>query len=287
MLNNKSVSIVIPTYNRPDFLHRAIASVVSQTVQCNEIIVVDDNSTEDNFSVISNFSSLIKIKYYKNESNRGACYCRNLGIKEAESDLIAFLDDDDEFTPEKIENVLNVYSDNLAYVTTGINYIHTDGFIEERIPKPNISLESILYRPETGICIVTSRIKLLSIGGFDMQLSSSQDYDLLVRLHLKYGDAVAVQIPLTVVHTEHEKPRITSSRKKINGHFSFYRKHKSVMNNGQRYYQLFKLCTYKNRKVKLMHIVYYLPVKMWLPPVKFYASKLFPRLKKAYLRVRS
>ena len=107
MTTNELVSVVIPSYNRFKFLTNAISSVLNQTYQNFEIIVVNDGSTEKEY-YSSSFSDKVKVLNLKNNqrdilgyvSNE---YVRNIGIKEAKGKYLAFLDDDDVWMPKKLE----------------------------------------------------------------------------------------------------------------------------------------------------------------------------------------
>jgi len=99
------VSVVIPAYNRASLLKRAIESVITQTYQDFEIIVVDDASTDNTEAIVSELAfehSDHKIHYVKHIHNRGEAGARNSGVKAATGELVAFLDSDDEWLPEKL-----------------------------------------------------------------------------------------------------------------------------------------------------------------------------------------
>src|SRR5688572_26839751 len=96
------VSVVIPTHNRPLMLRRAIDSVLAQTYQDFEIIVVDDGLRERSDNVVKLFED-DRIRYISHEQEHGAPAARNTGIKNSNGELIAFLDDDDEWLPQKLE----------------------------------------------------------------------------------------------------------------------------------------------------------------------------------------
>lgn len=106
MENNVDVSIVIATFHRDATLTRALDSLNAQTFKNFEVIVVDDNGSDEwhkkVFAIIERFSDL-RIKYIKNEKNMGSAESRNIGIYNSVGKYIAFLDDDDEYLPEKIE----------------------------------------------------------------------------------------------------------------------------------------------------------------------------------------
>src|SRR5688572_16958601 len=96
-----NVSVIIPTHNRAQSVVTAIASVVRQTFQDLEIIVVDDASNDDTAEVLAQFRDK-RIKVIRHQTNRGGAAARNTGIRHSTFDYIAFLDDDDEWLPEKL-----------------------------------------------------------------------------------------------------------------------------------------------------------------------------------------
>ena len=104
------VSVYIPTYNRSSLLKRAVQSVLSQTIKDIEVIVVDDNSTDDTHEVISKLQkSDDRVVYLKNNKNMGACFNRNRAISEARGKFVTGLDDDDFFLPMRLENFITYW----------------------------------------------------------------------------------------------------------------------------------------------------------------------------------
>ena len=118
MDNSFSISVIIPTFNRLNYLERAIKSVLNQTIKVDEIIVVDDGSNDGT-------SEFIRSKYpnlkYIFQSNRGVSAARNVGIAAAKSNWIAFLDSDDEWMPTKLEQQEKSIIDN-----PDIEFCHTN-----------------------------------------------------------------------------------------------------------------------------------------------------------------
>lgn len=102
---NELVSIIMPSYNTARFLPETIGSVLAQTYENWELIIVDDCSADDTDEVIRRFEDL-RIRYYKNECNSGAAVSRNRALREAKGRWIAFLDSDDLWHPEKLEKQL-------------------------------------------------------------------------------------------------------------------------------------------------------------------------------------
>ncbi len=104
------ISVVIPAYNASKFIGSAIRSVLSQTYTNIEIIIVDDCSTDDTTSILLEFQG--KIRVMRHEKNRGAAAARNTGVGQSRGSLIAFLDADDKWAPEKLETFAESFSIN-------------------------------------------------------------------------------------------------------------------------------------------------------------------------------
>ena len=109
----KKVSVIIPAYNKADLTVKTVESVLSQTYENIEIIVVDDGSTDDTKSKIENFGDKV---HYIYKQNGGACSARNVGIKQATGDFISLIDCDDIFYPEKIVQSVECLNNNSDFI---------------------------------------------------------------------------------------------------------------------------------------------------------------------------
>ncbi len=216
------VSVVIPTYNRPEFLASAIASVLNQTFQDFEIIVVDDASTDETPEVVDSFKDS-KIKYIRHEINKGGSAARNTGIKASSSEYIAFLDDDDEWLPEKLKKQVEILDNcpqKVGGVYTGFLKIDkaSEKIIGQSIPLGKGSFIDDLIKDNR---IGTTSTHLLrrecfqKVGLFDENLPSSQDFDMWVRLSREFHFEF-IKEPL-VKYSFHEKRISTDVEKKIKG----------------------------------------------------------------------
>lgn len=112
MNNNHLVSVIIPTYKRSDMLPRAIASVLGQTYQNIQVVVVDDNNPDTEWRETTSkkmeaYADDSRVKYVCHEQNMNGSVARNTGIHESDGDIVCFLDDDDWFLPTKIEKQVN------------------------------------------------------------------------------------------------------------------------------------------------------------------------------------
>jgi glycosyltransferase involved in cell wall biosynthesis len=210
------VSVIIPTHNRASVIGRAVASVRAQTFHDMEIIVVDDGSTDDTPQIVQSIHDP-RIRYIRCQTNRGPSAARNVGLKAARGEYVAFLDSDDEWAPEKTEKqvrLLDSLSDDWGYCSTGTRFIK-DGWRESHLcPTPVRQgytfadlLFGKLYVPTPGLVI--RRACLKRVGFFDERLRVNEDYELLIRLSREYRLAVLPE-PLVVVHRDTTKLRADS-----------------------------------------------------------------------------
>jgi len=182
------VSVIIPTYKRSELLADAIKSVTSQTEKDIEIIVVSDGVDEKSQDVVRKLQKNdSRILYFDYPKSKGGNYARNFGVKKSQSDIIAFLDDDDTWNSLKVQKQLEILSKNrsIGLVYTGINQIYPEKNISfKSIPKFRGSLaKKIFFRNYIGTTsTVLMRKKIfVQAGGFDTNLKAMQDYDLWIR----------------------------------------------------------------------------------------------------------
>lgn len=118
------VSVIMPTYNCGRFIREAIDSVLAQTYQSWELLIVDDGSTDDTQAIVGSCTDE-RIRYMRNERNTGGALTRNRALREAKGRYIAFLDADDVWLPEKLEKQIAFMADN-NYAFTYHNYTEID-----------------------------------------------------------------------------------------------------------------------------------------------------------------
>jgi len=187
------VTVIIPTYNRAHLLNRAIRSVLSQTFQDWELIVVDDGSTDNTEEIVKGFSDS-RLHYIRHKVNCGAPAARNTGIKMAQGDYIAFLDSDDEWLPEKLEKQLKIFEnseDEVGVVYTGAVFIDEETG-KVRIKKPwakgKIFLEELAFNPVGSTSrVMVKRECFDKCGGFDEEMESNEDWEIWIRLAEHYN----------------------------------------------------------------------------------------------------
>ena len=192
MDKNPTVSVIIPTYNRAHLIGRAIQSVLNQTYQDFEIIIIDDGSTDNTEDIVKEFQKKDKrIKYIRHEKNRGGSAARNTGIKAAKGEYIAFLDSDDEWLPIKLGRQISEFTNKskIALVYTG-RIIIEEGDRREQSKRYVISCrfgsvyKQLLEGDFIGTCssVMVRADIFKQVEGFDEKLPSRQDWDLWLRI---------------------------------------------------------------------------------------------------------
>jgi glycosyltransferase involved in cell wall biosynthesis len=240
------VSVIIPTRNRAELLRKSIHSVLQQTYHNYEIIVVDDASADHTLSTLESFNDG-RIIYLHHETSKGGSVARNTGICHARGEYIAFLDDDDEWLPTKLEKQIKKFEDgplSLGVVYTDMVYIDTQtGHIIGAETKRHRGWihDDLLNRstgPRTSSAMV--RKELLSrIGMFDETLTCAQEPDLWIRLsehcEFDYIDECLVRVRFT-----HDRIS-TNPQAQIIGRERFLAKHGAKLSSPYKAGQLCKL----------------------------------------------
>lgn len=189
-MNTKpKVTVIIPTYQRPNILGRAIESVLGQTFQDFEIIVIDDASKDHTEEVVGRFLKK-RVKFYQHESQKGGGAARNTGLRHAIGEYIAFLDDDDEWYPEKLEmqvQLLEKSSTEIGGIYTGHHKIDSVSGEILKVGKPQKrgNLYPEIFKANwlgTTSSLLLKRECFEKVGEFDESLQSFQDYDMWIRM---------------------------------------------------------------------------------------------------------
>ena len=290
-MKQELVSAIITTHNRPpEFLLRALNSVLNQTYKMLEIIVVDD-STPD-FSQRDAVELAVRnaspnVLYIKHTKNLGVCAARNTGLAHAHGYYVAFLDDDDEWLPEKIEEQLKGFTDedialvysSIVYINEVKNEIHVAntnykrGFVFDTLLRRNIfaGTSNPLMKKE---CVD-------KVGGFDLDMQSCEDYDLYLRLTM-YWPVNYIKKPLLNYYMHKQDHISTDWNRQIAGTERIYAKYGYYIDKNReswlgihgaliRFYVL-KCCRKK-------------AFSIWLRCVKKYPSQILNHIKKLLLIV--
>jgi glycosyltransferase involved in cell wall biosynthesis len=209
---NPLVSVVIPTYKRPDMLGRAIDSVLNQTYDNIEIIVVDDNDENSKYrketeEFMRKYADVDNLVYLKHKNNSGAAAARNTGMKYSKGEFISFLDDDDEWYNDKTQIQVSqfrklsedygvVYTNstkkndiNNIFITNKENKNSLSGDVHNKILKGNFI--------GTPVAMIRSSCYEKN-GGFDESLPRLQDWEFWIRLSKNYKFKY-IDKPMTMV----------------------------------------------------------------------------------------
>lgn len=185
------VSVVLPTYNRSEYIKYSIFSVLNQTYKNIEIIICDDASTDDTLNEINSIksNSCFPMHVEVLPRNLGVSAARNRAIFLAKGELIAFLDSDDYWKPDKIEKQVNFLGNNPDYIGVGCSFESFDGKQVLSLFKPvrQITRDNELYELLchcyiTTSCFIVKKDSLILAGLFDLSLNITEDRDLWWRL---------------------------------------------------------------------------------------------------------
>ena len=183
------VSVIIPTYNRASFLQRAIDSVCKQTLGCAEIVVVDDGSTDNTMELLKVIegNSKTSVNVIHTE-NRGVAAARNLGVKNAQYDVISFLDSDDHWSRKKIEKQYSQFIGQDVYQIchTREKWLRRGEHLNQKrkhVPQHGDIFSHCLKLCAVGMSTVMMHKALFEkAGGFDEGMRCCEDYDLWLRV---------------------------------------------------------------------------------------------------------
>ncbi|MGD1803889.1 glycosyltransferase family 2 protein [Dapis sp. BLCC M126] len=203
------VSVIIPVYNCDRYISQAIESILAQTYQSYEIIVIDDGSTDNTRLALQPYIETINYVY---QENQGVSAARNHGIDLARGELIAFLDADDFFLPDKLTAQVGVFDaqPNLGIVHSGWRRVNQQGdTIKDETPwnyVPKLDLEGWLRWKPIGTMgtLMFRRHWLKQVGSFEAGLGQAEDVDLLLRLALQGCEADWLR-QSTVCYRQHDR----------------------------------------------------------------------------------
>jgi len=222
------VSVIIPTYNRAGYLQEALESIFQQNLSPTEIIVVDDGSTDDTEEVVRRTRT--PVQFYRQE-HKGVAAARNLGLRVAAGDLIAWLDSDDLWEPEFLSTVVPLLASHPELDGVYCGWTHMDA-TGKTLQTPRLRviapqhLNSALVESDFIVtpAIVAYKRCYDQVGPFDLEFRICEDYDMWLRLSRDYAIAGIPQ-PLVRIRV-HEGSEIMRDRVAICGYrLALTRKH--------------------------------------------------------------
>src|SRR5436305_2698746 len=202
------ITVLIPAFNASRTIERALASVWCQNYPELEVVVVDDGSSDDTGLRVERIGKN-NLRLIRSEENRGECGAMNIGIREARTDYIAFLDADDEWLDGKLLRQLPIIESHpeMSFISCGGEAVDQGGVVfatfglEPPSYSPNQFWRGLLVRSHIAKpSVVARRAKLLEVGGFDDTLKISGDQDMWIKLALN-GDVGFIPEVLIRIHS--------------------------------------------------------------------------------------
>lgn len=229
-------SVVVPTRDRADTLPRAIESVLRQTLDRFELVVVDDASTDRTPELLAGIDDE-RLRVHRFDTPAGANAARNAGVDLARGEYISFLDSDDELHPEHLERVTRTFEalpERCACVTTACELVDDSGRVTlTSLSDRWVAYEDVLEGRFVGkfSCATFRRSVFGQVGPLDEELEASQDYDFFIRM---LGEGHSVYRLGEVLVTSHRGPgRISDSpERRIRGGRRILEKHGEELSDG-------------------------------------------------------
>lgn len=241
---NPKISVIIPTYNRPDKLHRALVSVLSQSYRNFETIIVDDSESSITGDMLEGFRRAQSdvLRYFKREERKGVASARNFGVNVSSGELIAFLDDDDEWLPNKLERQINIIDKssrktgvvhcNCFVVNDNKKYLYHTNMLKDQ------SLDRLLEFDFVANSTALIRKECFEqVGFFDERMAYGEDWDFYIRVAKKF-EFRYLHEPLATMHWDKGgAPRLSVDLEKktrgyqiiINKHWQEFEKRKRTL----------------------------------------------------------
>ena len=188
LMKRNLVSVIIPTYNRRDLVREAIASVLAQTYQDFELIVVDDGSEDDTAEVVHEFAQECSRIRYIFQQNRGVSAARNRGVALGSGELLAFLDSDDLWQPRKLETQVAFFTSHPEVQICQTEEIWLRNGVRVNPHNKHCKTGGDIFARSLELCLVSPSAAMLRrklferMGGFDESLPACEDYDLWLRI---------------------------------------------------------------------------------------------------------
>ena len=221
------VSIIIPVYNAERFIEKAVESVLEQTYEDFEIILIDDRSTDTSYEIMKNLQKRDKrICVLQNSCNSGVAYTRNYGVENAEGKWIAFLDSDDYWEKTKLEKQMRIHMENpdivLSY--TGTSFVSETGEEYKYVmhAKEKFTFKELLHKNIISCSSVVVRKDVIKKYGM-ISDNMHEDYTAWLNILREYPYAYGVDEPLLVyrfVKNSKSSSRIKSAKMIFNSYRS-------------------------------------------------------------------
>lgn len=221
-----TVSAILTTYQRPELAKRALESILKQSWSPAEIIVVEDGGEPTMLAEWISGLNRSEVTYVRHETNRGLAAARNTGLQRSRCELIAYLDDDDQWLPARLEEQIRHFlsirdKENLAALQVGCKVMNDDGWeIGLVLPVNRGRLRESIMRngavtPSSSFLFVRSA--LLQVGGFDENLTSGIDHDIWMKLAVAGFSSEPIAKPLVTVVKDDRHSMMSDTQHRLKG----------------------------------------------------------------------
>lgn len=255
-----NISVVITTYNRPDFLQEALIGVSQQTLPPYEIIIIDDCSSIS-YDEVYPLADELQARYLKQKLGVGANAARNIGIKESSGDIIAFLDDDDVWLPNYLDTIHDEFVNGADAVVSSFKQLGKEEVVvtnkDLTVTKASL-LKGNVYCGMSGF---SAKRQLLIENTFDESLNNGQDWDMYVRLFQKGIKFINIPKPIFLYRFQNEDGIGAKVRKmkpsEIEGRLGSSYKHRTFLGD---YWFKKRVCdqiliSLKHKKPKVLWVI--------------------------------
>jgi len=239
--SNPTVSVIIPTYNRGWILGDAIDSVLAQDFTDFELIVVDDGSTDNTGEILDSYGRDIIVL---RQDNQGVSAARNRGIAESRAPLVAFLDSDDRWLPQKLTRQVAFFQSIPTAQICQTEETWVRNGVRVNPKKRHQKLSGMIFEPSLALCLVSPSAVMIrrslfdAVGVFDEDLPACEDYDFWLRISCQYP-VFLIDEPLIIKRGGHadqlskaaglDKYRIRSLKKLIDsGHLPTFQRNAAI-----------------------------------------------------------
>jgi glycosyltransferase involved in cell wall biosynthesis len=279
------ISVIIPTYNRAGDLNRCLKSLQGQTYKHFEVLVCDDGSTDNTIEVVDRYNSILDIQYIKDENFGGPARPRNNGLKKAKGSVIAFLDSDDWWYPNKLEILLPFLLDyDIIHHKLDVftNFKRTNKVVRGRVLVDNIFKDLIINGNgivNSSVLIKKNIVDLVGLFTEDRNLIAVEDYDYWIRVSMMTNRFKYIDKSLGAYWVGEN---ISYSLKQINMYKSILDKYSKNLSNEEQKKTLF-IYNYASARLYHSHLLFKQAKSLYIESFEINHLKFFLKSVLGYL----
>lgn len=265
---NSTISCIIPTCDRPEYLSEAVNSALAQTLPPLEIIIV--NNGREKISLPPD--TLKKVIIKDTDPYIGASAARNYGVKLARGDYLAFLDDDDLWNEKYLENVYKEIEKGELCLVSRLDKIAYGRISQYKNAENKLTVENLLtFNPGiNGSNIVIAKRLFWQVGGFDNKLPTSEDKSLIIELIKNKAKIKTLPGNQALLRFEPALKKLTGAESMARGIYLFTKKYKKLMSFKQYFYNWYKIYYYRRKAGVKSAILPYIFLTLFFAPKRIF-----------------